>query len=251
MSTISVCMATRNGERFIGQQLASILFQLEEDDELIVSDDSSTDGTLAIIREFADPRVRLLEKNTFFSPIFNFENALEKATGDIIILADQDDVWLDGKVRVIRERFAIRPHQVFLLVLDGEVIDESGNVIHDSIFGKINSGRGLLKNIYDNTYLGCCLAFSRNLLEIALPFPRRIPMHDMWLGLLAELFGEVEFVPEKTILYRKHAASMTEFDRRFMPVTQIKRRWFLSYYLLKRFFTCRKQRLHPQKVLDA
>lgn len=232
---ISVCMATRNGERFIGRQLASILPQLGPDDEVVISDDTSTDDTVSIIKGIADPRIRLHEGNVFFSPTFNFENALGKATGDIIILSDQDDIWLENKVAIIRERFLRQPVPIYLVMLDGCVIDEEEKVIAPSIFEKINAGKGLLKNIYDNTYMGCCLAFSRELLMIALPFPRQIPMHDMWLGLLAEIFGEVDFVAVKTICYRKHTASHTDFKRSFLPITQLKRRCFLIYHLVRRW----------------
>lgn len=239
MTKLSVCMATRNGARFIRPQLASILAQLGSNDEVVISDDSSDDGTVAVIRDFADSRIRLFEHNTFYSPLFNFENALKQATGEIIVLSDQDDIWLDNKVAVIRECFRQKAVPVYLAAMDGSVVDEHENVIADSIFARNNAGPGLLKNVYDNTYMGCCLAFSRELLEIALPFPRRIPMHDMWLGLLAELFGAVEFVPEKTIRYRKHTSSVTDSRRRFMPVTQIKRRLFLTYHLLKRWIEMR------------
>lgn len=232
---ISVCMATRNGAGYIRQQLDSILSQLGQDDEVVISDDSSTDDTISVINSFADPRIRLFANNTFYSPVFNLENALNQATGEIIVLADQDDIWLEKKVSVIRERFQRKVTAVYLIALDGSVVDEHETVIADSIFARINAGPGLLKNIFNNTYMGCCLAFSRELMKIALPFPRRIPMHDMWFGLLAETFGAAEFLPEKTILYRKHEASVTEFRIRLMPVTQIKRRFFLSYHLLKKW----------------
>lgn len=227
---MSVCMATRNGEHYIREQLASILRQLDAADEVIISDDSSDDATLEIIRSFGDARIRLFASQAF-NPIFNFENALQRASGDIIVLSDQDDVWLERKVAIIRERFLRSTAAIQLLVLDGEIIDEGGAVLGASIFQKINSGPGLLKNLYDNTFLGCCMAFSRPLLEIALPFPRRIPMHDMWLGMLAQLVGRVEFVPEPTIRYRKHAASLTGFRRKFQPLTQIQRRLFLAWHL--------------------
>jgi len=234
MKKISVCMATRNGGRFIQRQISSILPQLGPDDELIISDDSSTDETTDIIKRFADPRIKLLENNTFFSPVLNLENALRQASGDIIVLSDQDDVWLENKVAVIRENLGKITTPVALISLDGSVVDEQETVTFDSLFVKIGAGAGLFKNVFNNTYMGCCLAFRRELLDLALPFPKHIPMHDMWLGLLAEIHGDVRFVPEKTILYRKHSASVTDFRIRFMPVTQIKRRWFLAYYLVKR-----------------
>ncbi len=233
---ISVCMATRDGERYLGEQLATILPQLGPDDELIISDDSSSDGTLALIDQCRDPRIRVLAGNRFFSPILNFENALGRADGDIVVLADQDDIWLEDKLALIRERFRrAGAGPPLLLVLDGEIIDGDGKLLASGIFAHLGSGPGLLKNIYDNSYMGCCLAFSRQLLTFALPFPRRIPMHDMWLGLLAELVGRVEFVAVKTIRYRKHAASATPWTRRFLPWLQIKRRFWLSWYLAGRY----------------
>lgn len=233
---ISVCMATYNGERFVRRQLESILSQLEMNDELVIADDSSTDGTPAILAFFAasDPRIRLFTGNTFRSPIFNFEFALKQARGDVLVLADQDDVWLDNKLDVIREKFAHRPTGPYLIALDGLVVDEAERVIAESIFARLGAGRGFFRNIFNNRYLGCCLAFSRELLERALPFPRRIPMHDMWLGQLCGLVGSTEFVAVKTILYRKHDRSLTDFRIQFMPWTQIKRRWFLLWNLLAR-----------------
>lgn len=227
-------MATRNGGKFLRQQLDSILAQLRPHDEMVISDDSSTDDTVAIIKSCGDDRIRLLEGNRYCSPVFNFENALRHATGDLIVLSDQDDIWLENKIAVILGEFQGKTSGIHLIALDGSVIDEQGNVTAPSIFEKLNAGSGLVKNIFNNTYMGCCLAFSRELLEVALPFPQRIPMHDMWLGLLAELHGSVTFVPEKTILYRKHSASITDFRIRFMPIVQIKRRWFLSYNLMAR-----------------
>jgi glycosyltransferase involved in cell wall biosynthesis len=227
-------MATRNGEKFILRQLATILPQLTPDDEVVISDDSSSDNTIGIIKDLSDHRIRLHEYNTFFSPIFNVENALKKASGEIIVLADQDDVWLDNKIAVIRRELDATDEGVKLIVLDGYIVDEQETILQDSIFIRIHSGKGLLKNIYDNTYMGCCLAFTRDLLKIALPFPKNIPMHDMWLGLLAELFGTVEFVDEKTIKYRRHSASATDLRLRLDVLQQLKRRYYLTVSLLER-----------------
>ncbi len=234
--TISVCMATCNGARFIRQQLESILMQLAPDDELLVSDDSSADGTVAVIREYADPRIRLLAENRFFSPIFNFENALKHATREVIVLSDQDDVWLPGKLAQVRERFRRERARPLLIVLDAQVVDEEERELYPSVLKKLNAGPGLCKNLFDNRYLGCCMAFSRDLLDRALPFPRRIPMHDIWLGQLCERIGTTEFVPVVTMKYRKHDKSLTEFRIRFRPWLQLKRRAVLLWYLLRRSY---------------
>ena len=234
-------MATHNGERFIRQQLESILPQLGAHDELVISDDGSTDGTLDIIRSLPDPRVRLYTEKTFNSPILNFDYALGKAKKGVIVLSDQDDVWMENKLDTVRRVFGQAPEGIFTLVMDGDMIDEKGAVICDSIMGRLKAGPGLLKNLYDNTYVGCCMAFSRTLLDVALPFPPTIPMHDVWLGLLGELFGSVAFLREKTIHHRRHGANISPINRRIDVVRQVRRRWFLATHLAKRFLEHRRR----------
>lgn len=230
-------MATHNGERFLRGQLETIFSQLADGDELVIADDSSTDGTVAILGAFAaaDPRIRLFTGNRFRSPIFNFEFALRQARGDILVLADQDDVWLPHKLSVVRDHFARESRRPYLVVLDAQVVDESGAVIHPSVLKKLKAGPGFWKNLFDNRYLGCCMAFSRDLLDRALPFPRSIPMHDIWLGQLCERIGTTAFIPDVTMQYRKHGASLTDFRIEFRPWLQIRRRWFLAWHLLSRW----------------
>ncbi len=205
MKIVSVCIATYNGEKFILAQLRSILKQLSRNDEIVISDDSSTDSTISIIKNIADYRIRILENNTFRNPIYNFENALKHAHGDLIFLSDQDDLWKDNKIEVMSNFLSTYD----LVTSDCEIINEDGVMIHDSFFQYRKSGRGIIKNIYRNTYLGCCMAFRRSLLDYALPFPANIPMHDMWLGIIAELYGNTFFCPDKLVQYRRHATSAT------------------------------------------
>ena len=98
---ISVCMATFNGEPYILQQLISILSQLGEEDELIISDNGSSDKTLSIIESLNDPRIKIFNYK-YLSISGNFENAIKNANGDLIFLSDQDDIWMDGKVESFR-----------------------------------------------------------------------------------------------------------------------------------------------------
>jgi len=233
---ISVCMATYNGERFVRQQIESILPQLAPDDELVISDDSSTDSTVSIITAIADDRIRLFPGQSFRSPALNFEYALKQARGEIILLSDQDDLWLPEKVGVVKGVFARNSARPLLVVLDAAVVAEDEREIYPSVLEKLKAGPGFWKNLYDNRYLGCCMAFSRDLLERALPFPRNIPMHDIWLGQLCERIGTTEFVPVVTMKYRKHRASLTEFRIRFKPLLQIRRRLILAWNLLHRAY---------------
>jgi glycosyltransferase involved in cell wall biosynthesis len=233
-SVISVCMATYEGERFVRRQIETILPQLAADDELVVSDDSSSDDTVTIVRSFADARIRILEGNTFRNPLLNFENALRHAVGDIIVLADQDDVWLENKLPLVRELFAGQAARPYLIVLDAQIVDEDECVVEPSVQAKLHAGPGLLKNIWTNRYLGCCMAFSRDLLDVALPFPEGVGMHDIWLGQLCERVGTTAFVRVVTMRYRRHGETATGFDVRFQPVQQIARRANLAWSLASR-----------------
>ncbi|MBN1183766.1 MAG: glycosyltransferase family 2 protein [Bacteroidales bacterium] len=205
---ISVCMATYNGEKYIKQQLDSILHQLDEGDEIIISDDSSIDATIQIIKSYTDSRIHIFENQKFKSPIYNFENALKKAKGDIVILADQDDIWMRNKIEIIK-----RYIQNYDLVLsDADIIDKYGNTIHNSFYTLNNSRNGLLKNLVKNSYLGCSMAFNRKILEKSLPFPHNLPMHDWWIGLVGEMYGKIYFIKDTLLSYRRHGnnASPTE-----------------------------------------
>ena len=230
---LSVCLASHNGEKYLRRQLESILCQLDADDELVISDDSSTDATLEIIRSFGDSRIRLLENNTFFSPIYNFENALRHASGDIIALADQDDVWLDDKAATIRTALGKKTGTPSLIMMNAFIIDSAGERTGQTLFERKRPRKGVLPNIYDNTFTGCALAFTRELLEVALPFPPGIPMHDSWLGLLALLFGDVCFIDEKTLEYRRHGTNLSRRQRN--PLIQIRWRLCLGYQLVRRY----------------
>ena len=202
---ISVCIPTYNGAKYIKAQLDSILYQLGKNDEVIISDDSSTDNTLQVIENLKDSRIFILRHNKFHSPIFNLENALKHAKGDIILLADQDDIWLPEKVTTMMNSLDMYD----LVVSDCEIIDEKGKLINESFFQLRNSGKGFWKNVYMNTYLGCCIGFKSELLKYVLPFPKQIPMHDIWLGLLSEIYGKTSFISEKLIQYRRHGENVS------------------------------------------
>jgi glycosyltransferase involved in cell wall biosynthesis len=200
----SVCLATYNGENFIYKQIESILKQLAPNDEVIISDDSSTDKTLYIIEGFNDSRLKIFKNNTYYNPIYNFENAINKSSGDIIVLSDQDDIWLDNKIEIIKNNLKEKTGKIYTLMLNGYIIDQNEDFINGSIFDYKNSGKGVMKNIIKNTYMGCSMAFTREVLDVILPFPKKIPMHDSWIGILSEIFGKVEFEERKTIKYRIH-----------------------------------------------
>lgn len=235
---LSVCMATYNGNRYIRRQIDTILPQLAPADELVISDDSSSDGTAEFLVSCAtsDRRIRLFLNRTFRNPVGNFEFAFGQARNDIIVLADQDDIWLPGKLAAVRSAFASETRRPYLIVMDAEVVDEKEELLYPSVLEKLKAGPGFWKNLYNNRYLGCSMAFSRDLLARALPFPHGIPMHDMWLGQLCACIGTTAFIPVVTMKYRRHDASLTGFKIKFQPLLQIERRFVLFWYLLYRAY---------------
>ena len=201
----SAAMATYQGMPYIRQQLTSITAQLSADDELVISDNGSTDGTWEYLESEAqkDSRIRLFSLTAPRGVVPNFENALQQCRGDIIFLSDQDDIWKPAKMDRISSLFAANP-KLLAVQGDAELIDADNKQTAPSFFALRKCGPGVWKNFRKNTWQGCSMAFRRTLLEAVLPFPAKIPMHDMWIGLLADLAGDVAFLPEVLISYRRH-----------------------------------------------
>jgi len=234
---ISVCMATFNGEKYLKRQLDTILQQLGRDDELVISDDSSNDRTVDIIKSYGDRRIVLLEENHFNSPVFNMQNALKRAQGDYLFLADQDDVWLPGRVEKAVEQL----QNYDLVVCNAFIVDENEKIIHESYFDWKGSAPGFFRNLKKNSFIGCSLAFNRKILNAALPFPKKISMHDVWIGLVAECTGKVLFLNERLMYYRRHddnfTASVHKTDDRLSDFSlsyKIRYRLLLFFYVMKR-----------------
>ncbi len=248
---ISVCIAVFNGEKYIQRQLNTILLQLGQTDELIISDDSSTDSTIALIKAFGDDRIRLLENANFKSPIYNIENALKLARGKYIFLADQDDVWLPDRIYKVKEKL----QEYDLVVCDAFVVDQEEKLIHKSFYEWNGSGPGFWRNLKKNSFLGCSMAFNQKILHAALPFPKRIAMHDVWIGLLAVCNGKVLFLDERLIYYRRHSnnfvASILRDDAHpsdFGIIYKIGYRLELLIQILKRCFILKVASKRRKKV---
>lgn len=240
---ISVAMATYNGGRYLGEQLDSILCQLGEEDEVVISDDGSSDDTMIIIREFMerDGRVRY-ERGPREGVIANFENAIAACKGEYIFLADQDDVWLPDKVQTVMEQFAGN-EKLRLVIHDAKVMTEDlRETMMKSFFAYRGSKPGVINGLIKNSYMGCCMAFRREVAEIALPIPRNLPMHDQWIGLVSDkFFGKSCFLQQPLLLYRRHSAAVSDFDHNSVGV-MIRNRLMIIFELLKRIRYIRKER---------
>lgn len=179
---VSVCIASYNGCKYMKEQLISILSQLSCDDEIIVSDDGSCDGTLEIVSNMEDSRIKEVLNIEKHGVVPNFENAIKYASGDYIFLCDQDDLWVENKVKTCVEAL----QSVDLVVHNSLLMDGVGNVSDIDFFSLRKSTAGYWKNLYKNSFIGCCMAFRREILDYVLPFPEHILWHDMWIGLMVE-----------------------------------------------------------------
>lgn len=198
---ISVCMATYNGANYIKEQLDSILPQLAADDEIIISDDGSTDNTISIVNSINDSRILVISNDTKHGVISNFNNALSYAKGEYIFLSDQDDIWLEG--RVSRTLAFLETHD--LVVSNCSVIDHNEEKIIESYFDVARSRKGFLKNIVSSSYLGCGLAFNRAVYDCFMPMPLNLMMyHDWWIGFIADIKFRVFFDSKPSFFYRRH-----------------------------------------------
>lgn len=215
---ISVCLATCNGEKYLGAQLASILPQLAADDELLIADDSSSDNSLQIARDLNEPRVRLFAGNQFHSPLRNFEYAVGHAEGQYMAFSDQDDIWLPGKlvltVAKMKELERLHgPATPLLVHTDLQVVDADLRLIAASLWRYQLTdpvgGVALNRLLVQNPVTGCTVMINAALRDLALPIPAGAVMHDWWFALIAAAFGAIGHVPRQTVLYRQHSANDT------------------------------------------
>ena len=198
--SISVALAAYNGEKYIRKQIESILMQLEQNDELVISLDPSLDGTEDIIQSFHDSRIKLIHGKGK-GVISNFENAVVHTSNDIIFLCDQDDIWMENKVEEVLSCF---DENVKVVMHDCIVVDENMNTIYPSFFKHRNTKLGIVHNIMKNSYIGCCMAFTSDLKENILPFPNDLPMHDQYIGLMGEMKGKNVLLNKALLYYRRH-----------------------------------------------
>ncbi|WP_431296119.1 glycosyltransferase [Rahnella sp. PAMC 25559] len=214
---ISVCIPTYNGEKYIKEQLASILSQLSLQDEIIISDNYSTDNTLSVIRDINDPRIKVflfkpdeklqLKINTLAKVSLNVQNALSKANGDYIYLSDQDDIWLDGRVSETLQ--LLKNDKPSVVVCNCKVIDENNDTLIESYFSYIKPSSSVFRSFHKSSFHGCCMAFNKNVILKASPFPKYAIGHDLWLGIVGSHYGSVYFVEKPLVLYRRHRSTVT------------------------------------------
>ena len=210
--TIDVLMATYNGEKYLKEQIESILNQTYDNIRLVISDDCSKDGTKDILKQYEkDSRIEIHyhEKNQGY--IKNFEYLLKQVKNEIYMLSDQDDVWMPEKIEKSYE--VLIKNNADLVFGDLEVVNENLETIYPSfnkfmlLERKINKYIGSYKvNYLYNCVTGCTVMSKAKWIEKILPIPTdsKYLIHDHWIGLIIALDGKMAYIPEKYIKYRQH-----------------------------------------------
>lgn len=202
-TTISIAMATYNGGRFIEEQLRSFAEQTRLPDELVITDDGSTDDTLKIVEQFAAGApfsVHINRNPRRLGYSRNFEAAIARCTGDIILLSDQDDVWFETKIARSLEALA---GGAALVVNDQIILNPDGKT-KGTVLTNIRS-----LGFPDRTFVtGSCTAMTMDFARLALPFPAGIA-YDNWTSILADLLAVRAIIEQPLQLYRRHESNTT------------------------------------------
>ncbi len=226
---LSVAMAVCNGEKYLDEQIASILPQLAPEDELVISLNPSTDRSGELLQAWAerDARIRLVQCPVA-AVVANFASALGHCRGELILCSDQDDLWLPGKAERLRQVF--REPAVMAAVHAAELVDAGGKPLPVQEAEKPPHDITIWQILRRNEVRGCCLALRRTVLDIALPLPEALPMHDSALGLAAACLGRVTYLPERLLRYRRHGDNYSP-SRRQRIGKMLRDRMQLVHYL--------------------
>lgn len=211
--TIDILLPTYNGEKYIKEQLDSILSQDYQKIRLLISDDCSKDNTVSILKEYEqkDSRIKVFLQEENLGVIRNIEFLLKQVQSDYYMLADQDDVWLSEKVSKSIEK--LKEENADLVFGDLKVVDQNLQEIYPSfndfmlLSDKIQKYLSTNKlNYLYNCVTGCTILSKKSVIEKALPLPKnsKYMLHDHWIGLVASLHGKIAYLKEPYILYRQH-----------------------------------------------
>lgn len=215
---ISVGVCTHNGEKFIAQQLNSIINQTIKPDEIIVTDDFSSDNTIRIAEEvLKDSGIafQVVPYDSHQGILKNFQNCLDKCSGDIIFSCDQDDIWMEDKIESFLPYFKDGCNFVYSNAI---VVDTDRNLLEDDFwkcyginFERLSQAEFQKVSIDGGCIAGCNMAFTKELYDKVRPIPYHF-LHDGWLAVCAPLFGKVGFLNKKLIEYRRHGKNTSQFN---------------------------------------
>lgn len=228
-------MATYNGEKYLVEQLDSIINQTYHNWNLLIRDDNSTDKTLEIIQNYhkKDKRIKILKDNKGnLGIVRNFEELLKSSESEFIMFSDQDDIWVENKLDMYLKMIEKIKNKGFMIHSDAILFDKNkSNILKDTFISKKAINRGL-ENVFFNYFVqGATILISKEIKNFILPFPKEVYLHDRYIHLISELFFERIFINKALIYYRQHGDN------------QIGAKNTIRELLSKRYFDERDRRL--------
>lgn len=210
---ISVAMTTYNGEKYLQEQINSILEQSEKDIELIICDDCSTDNTFKILLEYSekDKRVQVYRNEQNLGYAKNFEKTISLCSGAYIALSDQDDIWLPNHLEVLLKH--LNNTNCSLVGGNAILVDSNNKDLNCKLINNnnlpINTVDFNTMVLFRNIFQGAAILFERDVLKKALPFPNNMKYHDWWLALVASEIKGVNYINIPVLRYRQHGNNVS------------------------------------------
>ncbi|WP_304546534.1 glycosyltransferase family 2 protein [Sulfurimonas microaerophilic] len=233
VSVVSIALCTYNGEKFISQQLDSILKQTYSHLEIIIVDDGSTDKTVEILQNYKniDTRIKFFQNEKNLGYVKNFEKAISLCKGDYIALADQDDIWNTRKI----ETFLSRIKSNVLIYSDAELIDDNSKNLHKNLIQpdkQLVKGHSPLSFLFDNCISGNTMMFKKELVKHILPIPDIVSFHDVWIAYVASSLSTIIYTKECFTFYRRYSTQVTaDIEQKYSSFSdklQVKKSRFLN-----------------------
>jgi glycosyltransferase involved in cell wall biosynthesis len=239
---ISIAMTSYNGEKYIREQIDSILNQTYRNFELIICDDCSSDSTWSILKKYSmqDSRIICYRNDVNMGFKRNFEKAMGLCKCQYIALADQDDIWTKEHLEILltyKSSYSLVCSNAEYLTSDGV---KTGSLVKKMNEKEINADRDrqLFILLFNNFVQGCTVLFDKDMLNTTLPIPDEIEFHDYWLGIISILYNGIYYVDKITVLYRRHDDNVTKYNslgriKNYKKTTN--NRYILSTILWKKF----------------
>ena len=263
MEQIDILLATYNGEKYLKEQIESILNQTYSNFRLLISDDCSQDNTLEILKEYEekDDRVEVFLQEQNLGYVKNFEFLLSQVENEIYALSDQDDIWLDDKLECAVNK--LEEENADLYFSDLYLIDQNGKQISDSFWKEKGFYKKIIKDkkykglILNNYVTGCTIVSKKQYIKDIIPFPKDM-MHDYWIALVTSLKGKIIYDRQPHIKYRQHgnnqigskmkSQEMNSLDQIRNMFIDIKIKHFEILIINEKLFNEKEQRINKKAL---
>ena len=210
---IEILLATYNGEKYVGEQIDSIINQTYNNWELLIRDDNSKDRTLGILKEYEkkDKRIKVIEdKKGNLGFVKNFEELLNNSKEDWVMFSDQDDYWLENKIEkyvaILNTSSEDILKKPMLIHSNSFICDDNLEIIKDEFINSKIANKYSEDDFYFAYFVqGSTVLINRAIIDLALPFSKNVTVHDRYFHLLAEFLGKRIFINESLIKYRQHS----------------------------------------------